>query len=483
MNTRQIRLIITSAVIVALIAGSIAKADEVYSGGVTVDINRDVNGYLWIEDATVNLLENAHIKNNGYYGDVYAVSGCVLNIYGGVIDNYLYVTTSYNDMPEAEVTIYGSQFAIDGTPVAEGTPEVFLQNQQLSGAYQNGTAFSHRVDCFIEGDFYLTVKLGWIISKPEMTVSPASLDFGQVKVGTTATQTVTVFNQGNANLSLQTVFFVQDSNPDFSHTPLAQLPLTIEPGNSVDVNVIFAPTAEGQALGVLKVTGDDTDTPFIDIVTTGTGIVPDIAIEPAAIDFGQLVIGSSSTGTVLITNDGQADLILSDIAWAGGSADFAVTNWPALPLTLAPAASAQLEIAYTPTAAGTVGATLQITSDDPDESIAVVTVTGQAVAPVVTPYEQIKAMIAFYDESVQNGTILGVGKSKCAKVNVYAIKETLKITKALIHCQRNRCAIGVLKELDKFTDGKSKPADLVTGSAVAELNARIKTLLETLKTK
>ena len=141
MNTRQIRLIITSAVIIAMTAASLAGADEVYSGGVTVDINRDVNGYLWIEDATVNLLENAHIKNAQYYGDIYAVSGCVLNIYGGVIDNFLYVTTSYNDMPEAQVTIYGSQFAIDGNPVAEGTTEVFLQNQRLSGVYQNGTPF------------------------------------------------------------------------------------------------------------------------------------------------------------------------------------------------------------------------------------------------------------------------------------------------------------------------------------------------------
>jgi protein involved in polysaccharide export with SLBB domain len=340
------------------------------------------------------------------------------------------------------------------------------------------------VDCFIEGDFYLTVKLGWILSKPEMTVLPESLDFGQVKVGTTAQQIVTVANQGNANLSLQTVFFVLDSNPDFSHTPLEQLPYTIEPGDTVDVTVIFAPTAEGQALGVLKVTGDDADTPFIDVVTTGTGIVPDITIEPAANDFGQLVVGNSSTGTVLITNNGQADLIISDIAWAaGGSADFAVAALPALPLTLAPAASAQLEIVYTPTAAGSVGASLQITSDDLDESLVTVAMTGQAVSPVVTPYEQIKAMIAFFDESVKNGAIVGVGKGKCAKMNVQAFKEALKITKSLIRCERKRCAIGVLNELDKFTDGQSRPTDIIKGSAVPELNARIETLLETLKTQ
>jgi hypothetical protein len=35
-------------------------------------------------------------------------------------------------------------------------------------------------------------------------------------------------------------------------------------------------------------------------------------------------------------------------------------------------------------------------------------------------------------------------------------------------------------EMDKFTDGKSKPADLVTGPAVAELNAKIDALMESL---
>jgi hypothetical protein len=483
MNTRQLRLIIASAVIVAMTAASIAQADEVYAGGVTVNIDRDVNGYLWVEDATVNLLENAHIKNAKYYGDIYAVSGCVLNIYGGVIDNFLYVTTSYNDLPEAQVTIYGSQFAIDGIPVAEGTPEVFLQNQQLSGVYQNGTPFSHWVDCFIEGDFYLTVKLGWIISKPEMAAAPQSLDFGQVKVGTAARQTVTIANKGNANLSLQSVSFVQDSNPDFSYAPLAQLPLTIEPGSAVAVTVVFLPSMAGDALGVLKITSDDADAPFADIILTGAGIVPDIAVEPVSIDFGQWLIGTSSVSTALIANHGDAELIIDSLNWLdGGSADFALAALPALPLTIAPAGSVELEVIYTPTAAGAAAATLVINSDDPDQPIVNITVAGEAVSPVVTPYEQIKAMIAFYDEAVQNGTIQGVGRSNCAKANVKMMKEALKITKALIRCQCKHCAIAVLKELDKFTDGQSRPADLVTGPAVAELNARIEKLLETLKT-
>jgi hypothetical protein len=484
MNTRQIRLIIASAVIVALTAGSLAGAEEIYSGGVTVDINREVQGYLWVEDATVNLLENAYIKNADYYGDVYAVSGSVLNIYGGKIDGYLYVTTSYNDMPEAQVTIYGSDFAIDGVPIAQGTSEVFLQNQQLSGAYQDGTVFSHWVDCFVEGSFYLTVKLGWIISKPEMTVTSQSLNFGQVKVGSSLEQAITIANQGTANLSLQSVSFVQDSNPGFNYTPLAQLPLTLEPGGTVSVKVVFSPALAGEALGVLKIAGDDADTPVAEVVLTGTGIVSDIAIEPVSLDFGQRVVGTSAAQNMTIANHGDAQLIVQSIAWAdGGSADFAISAMPAMPLVIEPNGLVDLEIVYMPTVAGTAAATLEIASDDPDQPVINLTVAGKAVAPVVTPYAQIQSMIVFYEESIQNGTIQGVGHGKSAKTHVMAVKEVLWVIKKLIRSDHKHSSIAALKELDKFTDGKSRPSDWITGPAVAELNARIDTLLAALKTK
>jgi hypothetical protein len=88
-----------------------------------------VKGYLWIEYATVNLYKNAHIKTALYVGDVFSTSGAVLNIYGGRIDDALYITTNYNKLlPEATVTVYGYGFAVAGVPVAERTPELFIQN-------------------------------------------------------------------------------------------------------------------------------------------------------------------------------------------------------------------------------------------------------------------------------------------------------------------------------------------------------------------
>jgi len=484
MRNKQISLAIVSVLAVALTAGSFVRADEIYSGGVTIDINRDVEGYLWIEDATVNLLKNAHIKNAEYYGDVFAASGCILNIYGGQIDSYLYVTTSYNGLPEAQVAVYGYGFAVNGVPVAQNTPEVFLQGQQLSGFYQDGTPFSHWVDCFVEGNFYLTVKLGWLTSKPDMTAMPQSLDFGRVKLGSSSAMTVSIANGGNANLSLQSVSLVQDSNPGFGYTPLPQLPLTVEPGKTVSVEVVFSPAAVGDALGVLRITGDDADTPVIEVVLTGIGVKPDIAIEPASVDFGQMDIGASATASIAIANHGDAQLIVQSLNWAqDSSADFAIADMPQLPLTVEPNSVIEVKIVYTPTVEGAAAAVLAIQIDDPEKPLVNLVVTGTALNSVVSPTEQIDSIIAFYDESVGNGTIQGVGPGHSSQAHVKALRNALLCTKFLIQGGYERYAIMALVEIEKLTDGKPRPNDFITGSAVAELNAKIDTLITTLRTE
>ncbi len=288
-----------SAILICLLtlcAGGV-YADESYSGGVTVDIDREVLGYLYVADATVNLYENAWIKNvynaGGQLisaGDVWADSGSVLNIYGGKIDNLMIITTSYNPaLPEANVTVYGGDFAVNGVPVEPGTPELFLQNETLSGVYENGTPFAFNVECFWEGSFVLTVKLGWVASAPEISVEPAAVDFGQVEVGSTSQSSlVTIRNNGNAGLNLQDLSIVQVEGSGFSYTPLPQIPLTMDPGSVVTVEVQFTPSAEGAAVALLHIQSDDPENPQIDVALSGTGFVTALTAKQqiaAIIDF------------------------------------------------------------------------------------------------------------------------------------------------------------------------------------------------------
>ena len=265
-------------VAILLTCCGVLTADEYYAGGVTVDIDRDVLGYLWVEDATVNLYENAHIIDDLFFGDIYATSGSVINIYGGEIDGYLFITTSENGMPEAQVTVFGSDFVVDGVPVDPAATELFLQDRQLSGVYADGTPFTHKVDCAVTADFYLTIKLGWLDSEANIDVSPVEHDFGQVDIGTTQSGFVTVSNTGNANLTLQAVSILQDAG-EFEVVPLQQLPVTIEPETSIEIEILYTPELEGAAEAILQVASDDPDQPVMEVALLGEGML--VILTPA----------------------------------------------------------------------------------------------------------------------------------------------------------------------------------------------------------
>lgn len=305
-----------AAMCLLICCAGMVQADELYDGGETVDIDRDVNGWLWVADATVNLHENAWIKNvynsSGQVieiGEVWAESGAVLNIYGGKIDSILIITTSYNGLSEAQVTIYGSDFAVDGVPVVPGTPELFLSNNVLSGFYESGTAFSYPVSCFEEGDFYTSVKLGWVDSSPQIEVSADLVEFGQVEVGDLYTAFVTVANVGDSNLALQSLQILQDEALAFDIMPLAQLPVTIEPGSVIEIEVVFAPWEEGPYDAVLQIFSDDPDRPLVEVLLTGVGVLPEdlgLSLSDKIAMIEDFYADSLNDGTIFGTGPGKS---------------------------------------------------------------------------------------------------------------------------------------------------------------------------------
>jgi len=74
---------------------------------------------------------------------------------------------------------------------------------------------------------------------PKMQVTPNPLDFGSVKVYTTATKTVTVSNTGGANLTITSV-----SNPSnyFYKMQDACAYRTLVPGASCSISIMFYST-------------------------------------------------------------------------------------------------------------------------------------------------------------------------------------------------------------------------------------------------
>lgn len=162
-RTNQHATLLSIALAIVLGCFGTAAADEYYAGGVTVDIDYEIFGYVWVEDATVNLYDGAHIVDDAFYGDVYAVSGAIINIYGGTVDGIFFVDNGAPEFDSALVTVYATEFAVDGEPLDPSVTEVYLENQYLSGVYASGAEFSHLIDCSAAD---VTIKLAWILPDP-----------------------------------------------------------------------------------------------------------------------------------------------------------------------------------------------------------------------------------------------------------------------------------------------------------------------------
>ncbi len=216
---------------------------------------------------------------------------------------------------------------------------------------------------------------------PDIAVSPTLLAFGPVRTGATATLTTTISNVGDADLTISE--FVFTGSPDFSLNAAAPTPpFVIASGSSVDVPVDYRPSVEKAVNAALWIASDDPDENPLAVSLTGTGVGnPDIDVSPLALDFGVSVIGTTTTLTTTISNVGRGDLTVTGLLITGSTEFVLNPAAPATPFTVAVGASVDVPVDYIPADDIADTGTLEIDSDDPDEGLVAVTLSGTGVSP------------------------------------------------------------------------------------------------------
>jgi HYDIN/CFA65/VesB family protein/centrosomal CEP192-like protein/Ig-like domain-containing protein len=101
-------------------------------------------------------------------------------------------------------------------------------------------------------------------------INPTSLSYGSVTTGTSsAPQTVTVANTGNANVTISSITL---SGAGYSMTG-GNAPVTLTPSQSLTLSVVFDPTAAGTANGSISIASNATGSPAT-VTLSGTGVTP-----------------------------------------------------------------------------------------------------------------------------------------------------------------------------------------------------------------
>jgi hypothetical protein len=227
---------------------------------------------------------------------------------------------------------------------------------------------------------------------PVIDVTPACLDFDNVKVGSSRLLPVTISNTGTADaMDVQVntqpfpaCFHFIDANPHYSGLPA---------GKSYDQGILFQPVAAGDAQAVLTVKYRYTiNSPFEDCQAglQGRGTVPVMKL-PAAVDFGSVDPGTEHFRILQILNTGDAELVVSKvgldwIAWLQGfcirKGGYIYQTYEDVPIVIQPQDAAAIEIMFTAKAGGGVcTGDLLIESDDPQKPHGVVPLRGVSIGP------------------------------------------------------------------------------------------------------
>lgn len=262
----------------------------------------------------------------------------------------------YNLPPEASIVIkdeLGGIIFNSGTLTGSGT---FTINAPLTAARMEVTY----------------TNIGNVPS-PGFSLSPTSLNFGPVAVGSSSTpQTVTVSNTGTLPLTISNI---TSSDPQFTFTSAA-LPITVPAGGNTTVDVTFSPTALGNQSGNIVFTHDAPGSPTsLPVQGVGADAGPTFAVSPASVNFGNVSVGNTVTANVTVSNNGLSNpLVISSAVASPGV--FTVTPASA---TIPPLGSQVFTVSFTPTAGGTVNGTLTFTHNAPG-SPNDVSLTGNGVA-------------------------------------------------------------------------------------------------------
>ena len=277
-------------------------------------------------------------------------------------------TVSGADITDVQITCVTDTFSIGGMVSGLGGTGLVLQNNgsdDLPIAADGAFTFAAELD---DGSAY-SVTVATQPTSPNQTCSVSNGDdtlsgadvvdvqidcvtdtfiIGGTVSGLNGTGLV-LQNNGGDDLSITT------DGPFAFATPLSD-------GSDYAVTVLSQPvTGRDQQCTVVNGSGTLMGADANDVAVLCQDIV--IGLSVTDLDLGLIFIGAQGNAAITLTNTGQPDLVITDIT--SPSAPFAIDGGDCmnLPLTLSADQSCQIDIMFSPTAAGTFNDSLQITSN------------------------------------------------------------------------------------------------------------------------
>ncbi len=240
---------------------------------------------------------------------------------------------------------------------------------------------------------------GTAVLSPQLTVSSSSLNFGGVTVNTSTTQSLTLNSTGTAPV---TVNAASITGAGFSLVG-GTFPSTLNPGQSLVLQVKFNPPAAGAATGQIIIDSNSSGSNALTVALSGNGtaaLSPQLALSAVSLRFGRVTVNTSATQSLTLNSTGTAPVTVNAIAVTGTGFTLAEGT---LPATLNPGQSLTLQIQFNPAATGPSNGQLAISSNS-SSGATTVALSGSGTAAPSPQLTLSSSSLSFGDVTVDTST-------------------------------------------------------------------------------
>jgi|GEM_PF-6062016 len=218
--------------------------------------------------------------------------------------------------------------------------------------------------------------------QPEISASPDTLSFGNVLVKNDSIAELFISNSGGAPLIVSDTSITGVNASLFSFEEAPQLPITILPGaNPIAFAIRFSPSELGEADAFVNFTSNDPNNPVKPVRLLGTGAAPELALGADTLDFGRVVLDSTSLEQLVIRNDGTFNLLISDLSLTGPDSTLFEVLVRELPISIAAGDSLGVGVLFSPIEERSSAVNMIIESNDPLNGELILPVIGQGALP------------------------------------------------------------------------------------------------------
>ena len=214
-----------------------------------------------------------------------------------------------------------------------------------------------------------------------MRVEPLELDFGRVNLGESREKSVLLTNKGDSLVFLSELI-TEDTSVRIDSGGV----FGIEPGQQLEVGVIWSPIFPGELDEVLSVNVGETPAELttFEVLIEGRVDGPQLVIAKPNTDLGDVAVGCTKRDTMRIVNSGNDDLIIDKLEFAASehwSLWGLETNYPIdpLPWVIGPNDMQQFVVQYAPDSRGVKYASIEVWSNDPLKPTGQMSVQGNGV--------------------------------------------------------------------------------------------------------